>query len=891
MGIMLKRFFWVLVAAISVLPVTVLAARKPVNVLILPFEVNAAQDLAYLKTEIPKVIGQNLTQEGATVLSPPEAFVSPTGIPDLSPANIRRTGEESGANFVLWGSMTMIGQQFSLDVRLLEVFNPNPPKVFSIVGQGLENLPLKVKELVSDILVVIFEQKNILTIRIEGNKRIEADAIRKIIKTAPGDIYSVKNLSDDLKAIYGMGYFDDVRVEAEDEPDGKVVVFQVKEKPTIRYIRFEGNRVFDDKEMKENITLKTGSILNIFQIQNNVQRIEGLYKDKNYHNVKVAYKIQEEPNNQADVTFTIEEGKKVRIEHIFFVGNKAFTDKQLKKQMGTSEKGFFSFITDSGDLKKEDLDQDVSRLEAFYQNQGYIRAKVGEPQIEYKEDGIDVTIKIEEGPQFKVGTIDVKGDLIFPREVLLDKIKLRKEEFYNRTVLRDDLLALSDLYSDEGYAFADITPLIDENAETLVVNITYQFDKGQQVYFEEITISGNSKTRDKVIRRQLEVYEQGLYSGSRLKRSIRNLNRLDYFQDVKVNTTKGSADDKMLLNIDVEEKSTGQFSVGGGYSNTEKVFFVGSISQRNLFGRGQILSLAAEVGTVNQRYQLSFTEPWLFDIPLSAGFRIYDWTTEYDAYDKTSIGASIFFGYPIFRDTRLSTSFTYDRAKLDITDFEATPVSILSLFEQFGNSPITTLSVLASINYDTRDRIFSPTNGADHRFSVEYAGLGGDVGFTKYIAQVSWYVPIIRKLVGHARVKGGYVTENSAGVLPDYELFYMGGFDSIIGYDRDEIQPKDLRGDPIGGDKFAFANLELIHPLLPSFGLDGFVFFDIGAITSSQPGAEPQNFDSDSLRKSVGVGALWNSPMGAIGLAYGFKLDKKEGESDGAFEFNIGGAF
>jgi outer membrane protein insertion porin family len=542
-------------------------------------------------------------------------------------------------------------------------------------------------------------------------------------------------------------------------------------------------------------------------------------------------------------------------------------------------------------LKKEDLDQDVSRLEAYYQNQGYIRAKVGEPQIEYKEDGIDVTIKIEEGPQYKVGTIDVKGDLIFPREVLLDKIKLREEEFYSRTVLRDDLLALSDLYSDEGYAFADITPLIDENAENLVVNITYQFNKGQQVYFEEITISGNSKTRDKVIRRQLEVYEQGLSSGSRLKRSIRNLNRLNYFQDVKVNTVKGSADDKMLLKIDVEEKSTGQFSVGGGYSNTQKVFVVGSISQRNLFGRGQILSLQAEAGSVDQRYQLSFTEPWLFDIPLSAGFRVYNWESQFDAYDKNSKGASIFAGYPIYRDTRLSGTFTYDRAKLGNIDFFTAPASILKLVEQFGNSAITTLSVLGSLNYDTRDRLFSPSRGADHRLSIEYAGLGGDVGFTKYIGQLSYYVPIIRKLVGHAKVKGGYVTENSAGVLPDYELFYLYGFDAVIGYDRDEIQPRDARGDLIGGDKFAFANLELIHPLLPSFGLDGFIFFDIGAITSSQPGAEPQQFNSDSLRKSVGLGANWNSPMGAIALAYGFKLDKREGESSGAFEFNVGGAF
>jgi outer membrane protein insertion porin family len=891
MGMMLKRFCWAVLAALSVLPVTVLAAPKPVNLLILPFEINAAEDLAYLKTEIPKVIGQNLTQEGAVVLPPPEAFAPPTAKPDLSPANIRRAGEESGADFVVWGSLTMIGQQFSLDVRLLEIFNPNPPMVFSVVGQGLENLPLMVKELVSDILVVIFGQKKILRIEIEGHQRIEADAIRKVTKTAPGDIYSVKNLSDDLKAIYAMGYFDDVRVEAEDEADGKVVVFQVKEKPTIRYIRFEGNRVFDDKELKENLTLKTGSILNIFQIQNNVQRIEGLYRDKNYHNVKVAYTIQEELNNQADVTLVIEEGKKVRIEHIFFIGNKAFTEKQLKKQIGTSKKGFFSFITNSGDLKKEDLNQDVSRLEAYYQNQGYIRAKVGEPQIDYKEDGIEITFKIEEGAQYRVGTIDVSGDLIFPRAVLLDKIKLRNEKFYNRTVLRDDLLALSDLYSDQGYAFAEITPLVDEDSENLVVNITYQFDKGQLVYFEEIAINGNSKTRDKVIRRQLEVYEQGLYSGTRLKRSIRNLNRLDYFKDVKVNTAKGSADDKMLLKIDVEEKSTGQFSVGGGYSNTQNIFFIGSIAQRNLFGRGQILALQAEVGSVDQRYQLSFTEPWLFDIPLSAGFRVYNWTSNFDAYDKTSKGASIFLGYPIFRDTRLSTSFTYDRAKLDITDVQTTPDSILKLVDQFGDSPITTLSVLASINYDTRDRLFSPTQGSDHRLSVEYAGFGGDVGFTKYIGQLSWYVPIAWKLVGHARAKGGYVRENSAGVLPDYELFYMGGFGSIIGFDRDEIQPRDANGDTIGGDQFAFASLQLIHPLLTEFGLDGFVFFDIGAITSSLPDTTPQDFNSDSLRKSVGLGVNWNSPMGAIALAYGFKLDKKEGESAGAWEFNIGGAF
>ncbi len=888
--VMIKRICLVLTFIAYTLPVAVPAAEKNVSVMILPFEINAAENLAYLQNDIPKVIGQNLTAEGANVIQPPEGFAV-IGPPATDPGYARRVGVDNGADYVIIGSLTLIGQQFSLDTRLVETLNPGPPRVFSVSGRGLENLPLKVRELTREIFVVIFDQKKITAIRIEGSQRIEADAIQRIIKTVPGDIYSVKSLSDDLKAIYGMGYFDDVRIEAEDETAGKSVIIYVKEKPTIRYVRFEGNRVFDDKEMKENMTLKTGSILNVFHVQNNLQRIEELYKDKNYHNVKVDYKIKEVSNNQADVTFDIDEGNKVRIEHIYFEGNQAFSDKKLKKQMSTSEKSWLSFITNSGDLNTEDLNQDAGRLEAFYQNQGYIRAKVGEPQVVFKEEGIDVTIKIEEGPRYTVGTVGVEGELIFPSEVLLDKINLKKEEFYNRTVLRNDLITLGDIYADAGYAYADIAPRIDEKAEELVVNIVYQIQKGPLVYFEEITINGNSTTRDKVIRRQLEVYEQGLYSGSNLKRSVRNLNRLDYFKDVKVNTVKGSADDKMVLTIDVEEKSTGQFSIGGGYSNTEKVFFTGSISQRNLFGRGQILNLQGEIGAVNSRYQLSFTEPWLFDIPLSGTIRVYNWISEYNSYDRDSLGGSLFLGYPVYRDTRLSIGFNYDSANINVTDEATAPVSILELIEQVGDKNIVTLSTEAALTYDTRDRIFSPTEGALHRFSAEYAGFGGDIGFNKYVGQVGWYYPLVWKFVGHVRAKAGYVGENSSGVLPDYELFYMQGTDSLVGYDRDEIQPKDERGEVIGGDRFGYATVQLIHPLLTEFGLDGFVFYSIGAIASSEPGAEPQNINGDSLRQSTGLGFNWNSPMGPIALAYGYKLNRKPGESAGAWEFNFGGAF
>jgi len=640
-------------------------AEKPhPRVLILPFDVNAPPAMDYLQNEVPNVLGRRLSQEGAVILDPPSGLQPSRA---RSADQVRGEGLAAGADYVVWGSITAIGQRYSLDARLLEVFGTAPAQRAAVDGKGLETLPLQVQRLAEELILTIFRQQKIAAIHVRGNRRIEADAIRRVVKSSVGEIYSVKSLSEDLEAVYAMGYFDDVRIEAEDTPEGRAVTFIVEEKPTIRRIGFEGNRVYDDEELQENITLKTGSILNVFTIRNNMQRIETLYREKNYHNVNIDYKVDNLENNQADLAFVIEEGEKLRVSRIDFVGNNAFSDDELLDEMATSEKGFWSFLTDSGNLKKEELDQDVGRLENFYHNNGYIRAKVGDPQIEFLEESIEITIKIDEGPRFQVGNVDVNGDLIFPREELLQRVKLNEEEFYNRTVLRNDLLALTDLYGDSGYAYADVTPRINEDAERLVVDIVYQIDKGEQVFFEEIVISGNTKTRDKVIRRQLAVHEQGLYSGSRLKSSIRNLYRLDYFQDVKVNTVKGSADDKMILNIDVEEKSTGQFSFGGGYSNTESVFLMASVAQRNFRGRGQNLTLRGELGGKTTRLMLGLTEPWLFDIPLSAGFRIYRWEREFDAYDRDSWGGSLSFGYPVFRDTRATISFGYDNGRIEMS--------------------------------------------------------------------------------------------------------------------------------------------------------------------------------------------------------------------------------
>lgn len=870
------------------------ADNKKISVVVLPFEINARETLSYLQAEIPAAIGRHLQQEGADVLPVSSALAAGWIKSDRDEAAARRFGLEAGVDAVVWGSATWLGNSFSLDTNLIQIFGSQPPTVFTISGQGLENLPVRVKDLSDDIVLRLFDREKIARIRIEGNQRIEVDAIRRVIKTAPDDIYSVKSLSDDLKSIYAMGYFDDIRINAEDSPAGKVIVIQVKEKPTIRLIKLEGNRAYKDDEIMENLTLKTGSILNIFVIQNNIRRIEELYKEKNFHNVQVSYEIQPVGKNQADLVFKIKEGDKLRVKNIRFIGNEAYTKKELLKVIETSESGIFSWITDSGELKRDELLQDASRLTEHYHNNGYIRARVGEPEVEFKEKWIDVTIKINEGPRYRVGKVDIVGDLLFPKEQLLENIKIDKEEFYSRTTLRNDVLTLTDLYSDIGYAFTEVNPRIDENAEELIVDISYVMRKNKLVYFEEIIIEGNTKTRDKVIRRQLEVFEQDQFSGAKLKRSIRNLNRLDYFSDVKVNTVRGSSEDKIILKLDVEEKSTGQFSFGGGYSNVEELFLTGSISQKNLFGYGWILNLRGSYGSQSKKYDLSFTEPWLFDRPLSAGFRVYSWDFTFDTYDKDSVGGNIRFGYPIFTDTRLTIGFYHDVARVKITDPNNAPQSIIDLVERFGNSNYITNSLETLVRYDTRDRTINPTKGWDNRIGVEYAGFGGDIGFIKTNGEVGYYHPLYQPLsiIGHARARAGFALESEGKLLPDYELFFLGGINTIRGYNRDELSPVDADGNEIGGDSFVQLNLEVIFPLIKNAGVIGIVFYDIGGL-ANQEAADPaqQQLGLDDLRQSVGAGFRWNSPVGPIRVEYGFKIDPLPGESPGQWEFAFGGAF
>ncbi len=874
---MLRRLCLIIIAILCFLPNTA-HTLETVRVAVLPFEVHAVKDFSYMQTEISDRIKKDLKQEGVIILEPgiiPD-FAEEKGT--VTVEGIRNFGVKSGADYVIWGSLTWIGQKFILVAKMIESFEEGSVGIFVKEGRSIENLLGIVKQLVRDMSMKLFKREKVAKVLVAGNKRIEADAIKKIIKTKPGDVYIAKSLSQDLKAVYSMKYFEDIRIEAEESPQGKVIIFRVKEKPSIRIIRFQGNKLYKDDEIKENLSIRTGSILNIFKVRSNIKRIEDLYKEKNYHNVKVTYNISQLETNQADLEFVIQEGENILIRHIIFEGNNAYTDKKLKKMMETSEKGFFSWMTSSGELNREDLEQDIAKLSAFYYNNGYIQARVGEPQIEYHEDWINITIKIDEGPRFKVNNVDITGDLILSEEELKKKLKITKETYYNRDIVRNDVLALTDLYSDEGYAYAEINPRIDKNFDELTVNITYVVAKRNQAYFENIVIGGNKKTRDKVIRRELKVYEQELFNGKGLKRSVRNLYRLDYFEDIKVDTVKGSSDDKMILKIDVTEKPTGTLSFGAGFSTQENVFGMVSIAQNNLFGRGQILELDAQLGGTTTLYRLNFTEPWLFDIPLSARFDVFDWKTDYDSYDRDSRGGGVRFSYPIYNFLRASIGYNFEVSNIDNISDDASE----SIKELEGEN--TTSSITTSLVYDSRDRRFNPTKGSRHSVSVEYAGLGGDIGFTKYLGETGWYIPVFKDIVTFLHGEIGYVQENSSGMLPDYERFYLGGLNSLRGYDWRDIYVLDENGDEIGGNKFIQFNAELIFPLMKKEGVVGLLFYDTGNVYN-----DSESIGLGGLRKTAGYGFRWYSPMGPIRLERGHVIDS---EGSGAqWEFGMGTSF
>jgi outer membrane protein insertion porin family len=854
---------------------------RAIRLAVIPLALYSEEDLTHLRKPLMDVILRTLRQQGFQPVSALGILEEKPSLRarEMTDVQARKIGAELQTNFVIYGSLSKIGEQISFDVRLVDVNNQRPTTSIYVTQEGLENLASAVSKLSDEVGIRILRRKKINRVTVAGNERIETEAIKLNIKTKSGDLFDQAKLRQDLTAIYKMGYFKEVRIEAEETPQGEDVVFVVSEKPTINKVTIKGAKVINKEDLQAAMTTRQYGILQRSVLKEDVEKIRALYRDKGYYDAEVTYEVKPLEGNKVDVAFHIKEKKKLYISRITFTGNQHFSDDELKDVIETSEKGTFFWLTDSGILKREKLEVDSDRLAAFYLNYGFMDVKVGRPEATYDEQGIYINFPIDEGHRFRVGKVEVSGKDIEPKIRIRSIIELSQHKYFDREALAKDLQNLTDFFTSRGYAFAEVTPKINKDDTQQVVDVDYEINKGELVYFARIDITGDTKTRDKVIRRQLKVIEGALYSKADLERSVRNLQRLDFFESVDVDTRKGETADKMDVQIKVKEKPTRSISAGVGYSSADELFFQTQLAESNLFGRGQNLQFTAQLGTISNTFSLKFTEPWLFDIPLSMSIEAYNWRRDYDDYNKTSWGGRTGFGYPVWDYTRLYLSYIYDDAKISNVSSDAAQI----IKDQEGR--LVTSALSSTLRRDSKDHPFLTTRGSDNSLTLDYAGgfLGGNAGYIKGEINSSWYFPLFWECVGFLHGRTGYIIENG-GEVPIYERFYLGGINSIRSFGSGQVSPKDPdTGDRIGGNKMILFNAEFLFPLIGEQGVRGVLFFDAGNAYNNGDA-----IDLSDLKYAIGGGIRWHSPMGPLRLEWGYNPDRKKGDPESKWQFSMG---
>jgi outer membrane protein insertion porin family len=854
------------------------------KVAVFPFTVTSREPLGYLGEKISQEIRERLKTDGFTLVSQEDLHKELSQLTEpLDEAQAQAIGRKLGADMIIYGTLLKVGDLFSLEGQAQDLVGKKRTLSMKLQGTGLHSLSGLSRQMAQELSLKILGKERVAQIVVKGNRRIEKDAILGVMQTREGEILTPAHLREDLKAIYKMGYFTDVRLDASDTAEGRILTVLVTEKPAIREIMVEGNRKLKKDKILEVMSLKPFSVASEGAIKEDINKVQQAYREKGYYEAQINYDLMPAGEHEVNLILKVNEGGKMAVKDIEFEGNKAFSSKELRKVMETKERGFFApvaWITGAGKLNRDVLERDLEKIGAFYYNHGYIKAKVGEPKIDVKGNWIYITIPIEEGPEYRVGKVDMTGDLLEEKDTQVKMLRTPTSEIYSREVLQEDLTTLADFYADHGYANADIVPLIKEDNERMIVDITFDIHQGKKVYFERIDIGGNVKTRDKVVRRELRVYEQDLFSATNLKESIKNLRRLEYFEDVNFATTPGSAPDRMNLKITVKERPTGTFGLGAGYSTQDRLVGMVEVSQNNLFGRGQQLKLSGIIGSISHRFRASFTEPYLFDRPLSLGIDAFNWEREYNEYNRVSKGGVLRLSHPLkWKYTRLFWMYRFENVQLRDLQFGAS--SVLVEASKIHNTSATSFV----IRRDSRDSLFAATKGSDNSLSFEMAGLGGDTAFVRYIAESGWYIPLKWNIIAVSHGRAGGMNKLSWGAMPAYELFYLGGIDTIRGFKYAEISPRDPNtGDRIGGTRFLQLNQEIRFPLYKKLGLTGTLFFDAGNVYGP-------NYVGPFLRTSVGAGIRWFSPMGPLRVEWGYNLSKHPWERTSAWEFTMGGSF
>ena len=750
----------------------------------------------------------------------------------------------------------------------------------------------------------VFEQqkKIVKAVEINGNKSIGISKIRSKIKTRIGQEYLENVISSDIKRLYNTGYFSDVSVDRKDYEGGFKVIFFVEEKPLIKSITFSKIHYFSPRKLSRKIKTQKDKFFDNKNLKDDLRTIKELYSKKGLTSVVIdVEKDVDKLHNEINLHFVIKEGIRVQIKKIFVKGNYAYRDKKILKVIKTRPDTLFS----SGFLKEEILEEDMARIKSFYEEKGFIDVKVSYEYATITENLLNVTIQISEGKKYFVESILITGNNVLSQKDILAAMKeIRTGTVFSRDKLSEDISHIRSFYFDKGYIYANVQESTSLNADTGEVDIKLDISEGILAYVNKIIVQGNTRTRDIVIRRELRLYPGDRFDGQKLRRSKQRLTNLGYFEDISYDIEDSDSLDKKDLVVMVKEAKTGSFSFGGGYSTIDEVVGFVEVQQKNFdftnwptfTGGGQNLQLRAETGSTRNNMRLSFTEPWLFDYPISAGFDVYRTERERErdvgyAYDEKRKGVNLRLGKQFTEF--VSGGVSYRLEDIEIGNFEE-PVSN-DLRAEEGDNRVS--SVGLSLSYDKRDNSLSPSRGFFVRGGVDVAGgaLGGDKDFARLSANMSYYIPLKYRSVLEFRMRSGIIDaygeyDDSIGhqrVVPIFERFFVGGSRTIRGYNERKVGPLDpVTGDPVGGESMLVGNIEYTIPVIEFIKLAA--FFDIGNVW-----AKREDLGAGGYKSGAGMGLRVKTPIGPINLDYGYPLNSEDGETErsGKITFSVSRGF
>jgi outer membrane protein insertion porin family len=727
-------------------------------------------------------------------------------------------------------------------------------------------------------------------IRIEGTQRVEPETVRSYLLVQPGDKFDSDRIDQSLKALFATGLFTDVTLQRE----GDALVVRVVENPVINRIAFEGNHRITDKNLSDEVQLKPRSVYTREKVQSDVKRIIDLYRRNGRFAASVDPKVIPLEQNRVDLVFEIDEGPSTGIAGINFVGNHAFSASRLREVIQTKESRWYRFLSSDDVYDPDRLTYDRDLLRKFYLSEGYadFRLVAAVAELAPARDGFIITFTIDEGERYHFGKIEITNELPTVNPATLRPILKTKEgDWYNADAVEQSITALTDTLGNFGYAFVDIQPQIKRNADARTIDVKYTIKEGPRVYVERIDIVGNLRTRDDVIRREFRLVEGDAFNSSKLHRSEQEIKNLDFFSKVNITNVPGSAPDKTIINAEVEEKSTGDFSVGIGFSTTDGPLLDAGVHERNLLGRGLDLRLDSVVALRDESIDLSFTNPYFEDTNVAAGFDLFADNrdnTSFAGFSQFTVGGTLRAGYQITEALRQTWTYTLRQDRIYNIDSATTSPFIV---QQAGTR--NTSAFGQTVLYDQRDNRQDPTSGYFASVSTDVAGLptGGDVAYVRGSVSAGGYYPFTPDYIASLTGQGGQIL----GVGQDVRLedrFFVGG-DNLRGFQTGGIGPRDsVFDDALGGETYWVGSAALAYPLglPPELGITGRVFSDFGTVFGVHP-TGPTIEESHLIRISAGTGISWKSPFGPIKVDLGFPLVKEPYDRTELFHVSFGTRF